>query len=62
MLLVSAVPVGNVRRSEVLGGKTAREIAEQLKVTEKGGVRMLRNERNPIGDARLHLMPPGYTR
>ena len=44
------------RRIAVPGGKTAREIAEQLKVDELGGIRVLANEVNPIGAARRSLM------
>lgn len=46
----------------VPGGKTAREIAEQQKIDELGGIDELGNRRNPIGPARFNLMPPGYTR
>ncbi|MEU8234393.1 RHS repeat-associated core domain-containing protein [Actinoplanes sp. NPDC048967] len=51
-------------RFSVPGGKTQREIAEQLKLDSFGGrdAPGILNEVNPIGDARLHLMPPGYTR
>jgi hypothetical protein len=47
----------------VSGGKTAREIAEQQKIDDLRdiGVR-LGNKRNPIGCARLHLMPESYAR
>lgn len=49
---------------EVLGGKTAREIQEQLKLDSFGGKKAsnVLNEVNPIGDRRLSLMPPGYVR
>jgi hypothetical protein len=49
---------GAVNTTEVLGGKTAREIAEQLRINDLGGVRNLENIRNPIGPARQHLLPP----
>ncbi len=49
---------GAVNTTEVLGGKTAREIAEQLRINNLGGVRNLENIRNPIGPARQHLLPP----
>ncbi len=49
-------------RTEVLGGKTAREIAEQLKIDSYGGIRNLLNRVNPIGDARRGLMGEGYVR
>lgn len=43
-------------RTEVPGGKTAREIAEQRRIDELGGVDNLENVRNPIGQNRRHLM------
>jgi len=46
-----------VTRTEVLGGKTMREISEQLRINELGGVKNLENIRNPIGKARQHLLP-----
>jgi len=49
---------GVVNTTELLGGKTAREIAEQLRINDLGGVRNLENIRNPIGPARQHLLPP----
>lgn len=51
-------------RIEVLGGKTAREIQEQLKQDSFGGrdASGVLNRVNPIGDRRLSLMPPGYVR
>jgi len=42
----------------VAGGKTAREIAEQKRINEHGGVQNLSNQRNPIGAKRQHLMDP----
>lgn len=55
--------VDAAERYSVRGGKTAREVAEQLKIDElrTAGVPIL-NVRNPIGKARIHLMPPGYVR
>ncbi len=50
--------LGSLRTTEVLGGKTAREIAEQLRINELGGVRNLENINNPIGPNRQHLLPP----
>ncbi|WP_332712840.1 RHS repeat domain-containing protein [Sphingomonas sp. ZT3P38] len=47
----------NVVITEVKGGKTAREIAEQTRINELGGIDKLENVRNPIGEARKHLMP-----
>ena len=41
---------------EVKGGKTAREIAEQKRITDLGGVDVLDNQRNPIGPKRQHLL------
>ncbi|MBH0083985.1 RHS repeat-associated core domain-containing protein [Salinibacterium sp. SWN167] len=51
-------------RTEVLGGKTAREIAEQLKLDSLGGrdAPGVLNKVNPIGESRMELMPPGYSR
>ena len=48
--------VGTVRTTDVLGGKTAREIAEQRRIIELRGVKNLRNVRNPIGPRRGHLL------
>ena len=50
------------QRIEVFGGKTAREIAEQQKIDELGGVDSLLNIRNPIGASRFDLMPQPYSR
>jgi hypothetical protein len=50
--------LSSVKITEVLGGKTAREIAEQLRINELGGVESLENILNPIGKARQHLLPP----
>jgi len=47
-----------VSTTEVLGGKTAREIVEQLRINELGGIKNLENIRNPIGPDRQHLLPP----
>jgi hypothetical protein len=44
-------------RYAVSGGKTAREIAEQLKIDSLGGVRNLLNVRNPVGVSRFSIMP-----
>jgi hypothetical protein len=41
----------------VPGGKSAREIAEQQKIDEFGGMRNLLNKRKPIGRGRLDLTP-----
>jgi hypothetical protein len=46
----------------VSGGKTAREIAEQHKIDELGGIDQLLNRRNPIGPRRFGRMPEGYSR
>jgi hypothetical protein len=51
------LPAGNpVTFKEVLGGKTAREIAEQTRINELGGIKNLENKVNPIGPKRAHLM------
>jgi hypothetical protein len=49
-------------RFGVSGGKTAREIAEQQKIDEFGGIGNMLNKRNPIGPRRFNLMPEGYSR
>ena len=54
--------VDAAQRIGVAGGKTAREIAEQHKIDELGGIDQLLNRRNPIGPRRFELMPEGYTR
>jgi hypothetical protein len=56
--------VDAAQRFEVRGGKTKREIAEQLKLDSFGGKKApnVLNEVNPIGDRRLNLLPPGYAR
>ncbi len=46
-----------VKTTEVLGGKTAREIAEQLRINSFGGIKYLENIRNPIRPARQYLLP-----
>ncbi len=51
------LPGTSVRTTEVLGGKTAREIAEQLRINSLGGIKYLENIRNPIGPARQYLLP-----
>jgi hypothetical protein len=61
-LMSPSVPVDAAERISVCGGKTAREIAEQQKIDELGGVRALINVRNPIGQARLDLMSQPYSR
>jgi RHS repeat-associated protein len=47
---------GAVKVTEVLGGKTTREIAEQTRINELGGIKNLENKVNPIGPNRQHLM------
>ncbi|TIH27060.1 hypothetical protein [Subtercola vilae] len=56
----TAEDIAGAERFGVPGGKTAREIAEQLKVDSLGGKGQLLNVVNPIGDSRLDLMPEGY--
>lgn len=52
----------NANRTDVPGGKTQREIAEQRRIDELGGIRNpdgsknLENNRNPIGPNRRHLL------
>jgi RHS repeat-associated protein len=52
--------LSSLRVTEVLGGKTQREIVEQLRIDALGGVKSegLENIRNPIGQARRHLLVP----
>ncbi|PRD47252.1 RHS repeat-associated core domain-containing protein [Sphingobacterium haloxyli] len=50
------LPNTAVKTTEILGGKTAREIAEQLRINTLGGVKVLENVRNPIGAARQYLL------
>lgn len=49
-------------RIHIAGGKEAREVAEQTKIDDLGGVRGLINVVNPIGQKRLDLMPQPYSR
>jgi RHS repeat-associated protein len=49
--------VASVQTTEVLGGKIAREVAEQVRINGLGGIQNLENLRNPIGPARQYLMP-----
>jgi RHS repeat-associated protein len=51
------LPGTSVKTTEVLGGKTAREIAEQLRINSLGGIKYLENIRNPIGSTRRYLLP-----
>lgn len=52
-----------VKTTAVLGGKRAREVAEQLRINDLGGIfdmygnKVLENIRNPIGEARKYLLP-----
>jgi hypothetical protein len=41
---------------EIIGGKTQREIAEQLRINDLGGIENLANQRNPIGPNRSYLL------
>jgi RHS repeat-associated protein len=49
-------PSSSVGVQPVAGGKTSREIAEQKRINEHGGVSNLANLRNPIGLRREHLL------
>jgi hypothetical protein len=49
--------VDAAERYAVSGGKTAREIAEQLTIDSLGGVDNLLNIRNPVGKSRFWIMP-----
>jgi hypothetical protein len=48
--------LSTLKITEVRGGKTAREIVEQLRINELGGIDNLANERNPIGKSREYLL------
>jgi hypothetical protein len=50
--------ISSVRFTEIAGGKLAKEIAEQLRINELGGIGNLENVRNAIGVARDYLMVP----
>jgi RHS repeat-associated protein len=50
--------ISSVRFTEITGGRLAREIAEQTRIEELGGVGNLQNVRNAIGPARDYLMVP----
>jgi hypothetical protein len=52
--------VAAAERTAVRGGKTKREVAEQMKIDELGGIDKLLNKRNPIGRARMGETPAGY--
>lgn len=54
--IVPHMVADNALRWAVSGGKTAREIAEQLRIKELGGVAGLENIVNPIGAARKGLL------
>ena len=47
---------GDVAARQVSGGKTAREIAEQRRIDQLGGIENLENKINPIGPKRRHLL------
>ena len=51
-----ASDLSTVQMTEVLGGKTQREIAEQLRINSLGGIQNLENKVNPIGPARQYLL------
>jgi RHS repeat-associated protein len=55
---VSPEEAARAVRTEVPGGKTAREISEQRRIDELGGIQNLENKVNPIGPNRQHLMGP----
>jgi hypothetical protein len=54
---LAASDATDVARREVLGGRTAREVAEQGRIDELGGIENLENKRNPIGAKRQDLLP-----
>lgn len=51
-----AQDLNTVQKTEVLGGRLAREVAEQLRIDELGGIGNLRNLRNPIGNGAARLL------
>jgi RHS repeat-associated protein len=46
----------NAKTTSVPGGKTAREVAEQKQINQRGGIGELENQRNPVGEKRRHLL------
>jgi hypothetical protein len=48
--------LSTVESTEVLGGKLAREAAEQKRIDELGGIKELENKVNPIRPSRQHMM------
>ena len=48
--------LSNVKVTPVAGGKTVREITEQQRIDELGGISNLENKVNPIGPNRRHLL------
>ena len=53
---ISPEEAAKANLKEVPGGKTAREIAEQKRINELGGIKNLENKRNPIGERRKQLL------
>jgi hypothetical protein len=53
---VSPADAAKAKTTPVDGNKIAREIAEQKKINELGGVKNLENKRNPIGPKRQELL------
>jgi RHS repeat-associated protein len=54
--------VDAAERIAVSGGRLSREVAEQQKIDELGGIGNLMNQRNPIGPQRFGLIPQPYER
>lgn len=50
------------RVKRVRGGKTQREVREQIEINRRGGIRKLDNKVNPIGKNRQHLLPGRHRR
>jgi hypothetical protein len=50
--------IASIRFTEITGGRLAREIAEQLRIENLGGIGNLQNIRNAIGAARDYLIAP----
>ena len=53
---VTPEAAANAKMTPVAGGKTAREVAEQKRINQRGGIRELENKRNPIGAKRRYLL------
>ncbi len=48
--------IGSVRTTVVAGGKLVREIAEQMRIDELGGIANLANKVNPVANGAARLL------